>query len=480
MLLILAGLLLAVMLLQVVALSQGRVSELKDTVEDIQRDMAGLPVSLMEKQGALAESMTQRVNELNRMMLDSLKEVREAERQNTEKLSIDMGQVQQQTNERLEKVTLALGQNKEAMEASLNQRLHQQQVASEERLKGLTDSLETRLGRLTTTMEEKLADANKALRDGLKTQQDTNLEQMKIMLGQMNEHITKAQAEFGSKLEGTSSVVGQVHVSLGELAQQAKAMHELGRDIHSLQDVLMAPKLRGGLGETLLEEMLSSQLNRDSFEMQHHLADGAVVDAIVKIKDKKVPVDSKFPLESFKRLRAAESDAERLIARKEFEKAVKEHADSLARKYIRPDRNTYNFAMMYLPSEAIFYEVVGNAGRDGADLNAYLINQRVIPVSPNSFFAYLQCIVLGLRGFEIQKNAEEMLKGITQLQNQFEKFLGGFQKMGKHSRHLLNSYEDSWRTAEKLGRTMSAITHREMKVLDEVEGADAPLLEGSI
>jgi DNA recombination protein RmuC len=195
-------------------------------------------------------------------------------------------------------------------------------------------------------------------------------------------------------------VFGELKGQLGQVAEMATRMESLGREIEELQGILKAPKLRGNMGEASLEEFLRQVLPPGAFEIQHRFAGGQAVDAVIRLRDHLVPVDAKFPLESFQRMVGAEDDTARKTARKEFEKSVKGRIDEIADKYIRPGEGTFEFALMYIPAENVYYEVIikdENLGDQGS-LLAYATSRRVVPVSPNSFFAYLSTIATGLKG----------------------------------------------------------------------------------
>ena len=162
--------------------------------------------------------------------------------------------------------------------------------------------------------------------------------------------------------------------------------------------------------------------------------------------DRIVPIDSKFPFDNFERMLSAENDIERQQHEKLFARDVKGHIDSIASKYIRPDEGTYDFAFMYLPSEAIYYELA--CGKTGA-LLTYAHDKRVLPVSPTTLTAYLQVIVLGLKGLQIEQHAQEVMAYCAQLQNDFGKFKEDFELVGTHVGRAANKFSDA---QKRLGR----------------------------
>ena len=201
----------------------------------------------------------------------------------------------------------------------------------------------------------------------------------------------------GERIADTTRVFGEVKEGLGALTQRTKVIEEVGKNISSLQEILRAPKLRGGLGELLLERLLADTLPPDHFKLQHRFRNGETVDAVVQIGKNLIPIDSKFPLEDFERIVAAESEEEQAALRRQFVRTIKKHIDAVT-KYILPDENTFDFALMYIPAENVYYETVLRNYPEGSELCSYALQRRVIPVSPNSFYTYLQVIILGLKG----------------------------------------------------------------------------------
>ena len=194
---------------------------------------------------------------------------------------------------------------------------------------------------------------------------------------------------------------------LGEAAEATKTMIARAQDLARLEQALRPPKARGGFGELLLENLLRDRLPPNAYELQYTFPTGERVDAVIRAADRLLPIDAKFPLDNFERIVSAENDAERQLHEKAFARDVKGHIDAIAAKYIRPDFGTFELAFMYLPAEAIHYEVV--AGKTGA-LLSYAHERRVFPVSATTFSAYLQMIVLGLRGLQIEQTAQDVMK----------------------------------------------------------------------
>jgi DNA recombination protein RmuC len=295
---------------------------------------------------------------------------------------------------------------------------------------------------------------------------DSNVQSIQRQLGQVLGHVSdrlkenadtlsSAQQSLGERLDNAARVVGQVQRSLGGLEEANRRIFEVGKDIASLHDILRAPKLRGGLGEFLLEDLLGQILPAQHFSIQHEFRSGDKVDAVIKLGGCLVSVDAKFPLENFKRLWDAANDDDKNRAKRQFVADVKKHIDGVAAKYILPDEGTYDFALMYIPAENIYYETII---RDGApeekSICHYAMSKRVIPVSPNSLYAYLQAIVLGLKGMKIEDRAKEIIQYLSRLQGDFAKFREEFLLLGKHMGHAQSSYQNADRRLEQFGQRL--------------------------
>lgn len=232
--------------------------------------------------------------------------------------------------------------------------------------------------------------------------------------------------------------------TLGGLDRATQQMIDVGKTISSLEDLLRPPKLRGGMGETLLGELLVQVLPPETFELQHHFRSGECVDAVIRLGGALVPVDAKFPLESFRRLIEIRDAADGQRERKAFIRTVKGHIDQIASKYLLPDEGTYDFALMYIPAENIYYEtILKDESVEG--IFPYALTKRVIPVSPNSFYAYLQVIIHGLKGFRIEEKAREIMSFLNRLKGDEEKFRAEFETLGKHLENARNKYEEAQR-----------------------------------
>lgn len=279
--------------------------------------------------------------------------------------------------------------------------------------------------------------------------------------------LTQTQQLLGERLEGNAKAMSDVHRKLGELEGRSQEILAVGKDIATLQDLLKAPKARGSVGELWLGRLLAEQMPREYFEEQYTFRSGERVDAVIKLGGRMVPVDAKFPLESFQRQMKATTDDERAKARREFERAVRTHIGAIAQKYILPDEGTYEFALMYIPAEQVYYETIirREDGGTGDGLLEYALKQRVIPVSPNTFFAYLQVILLGLRGLSIEREASTIMTQIAQLRGDYERFVKDFDVLGKHVKDSKETFDRADRALERFGEKLVSVDHPQPEML---------------
>lgn len=293
-------------------------------------------------------------------------------------------------------------------------------------------------------------------------------EQLNSILKTVNEGMFANQNNITSQLKNSNEVISEIQKKLGTLEVTTKNIQDIGKDISSLQEILQAPKLRGNLGEYLLEELLKEIFPTKNYEIKYNFKNGTQVDAAIILGEGIVPVDSKFPLESFSRLVGAENDEDKRKFKKEFISSVKLRIDEIADKYINPAEGTFDFAMMYIPAENVFYETIINDSLTKKDYEIfnYAIQKHVIPVSPNSFYAYLMALVYGLKGFKIEQQAKSIIGELSNVQNAFGKFYESFTLVGKHLGNASQKYEESFKKAEKFNDKIAQITGNKVDFLE--------------
>ena len=347
--------------------------------------------------------------------------------------------------------------------------LFQQQVDSlrgevNQNLKNTADTLVTSLKNTTDVVFKSMQATTESVNQQLMT-----------VTTQLNNVTTQLQTntgQVGSRLDTAAKVIQDVQNKLGELGRATQEIKELGQSVSKLEEMLKAPKLRGGLGELLLEDLLKQVLPANAYDIQYTFRNGQTVDAIINTAGGKVPVDSKFPLENFRKMIDAKTEQEKKTAARLFKSDVKKHIDAIAEKYILPDEGTFDFALMYIPAENIYYETIikdeSYAEEDG--LYAYATTRRVVPVSPNSFYAHLRVIALGLKGLQIERSAKEIFQNLEVLGTELRKFSDVFETLGTHLTNAKNNYDKADKQlaglTEKFKTVQSIPEHQDKKQLN--------------
>ena len=286
----------------------------------------------------------------------------------------------------------------------------------------------------------------------------------------MDRRLAAMTQTMDRRLESASQTTNAIHDRLGKVDEATAQMLERARDLARLEQALRPPKARGGFGELLLGNLLRDMLPAAAYELQYTFGSGERVDAVIRV-EKLVPVDAKFPLDNFHRLLEAETDDQRSYHEKAFGRDLKGHIDAIAAKYVRPEEGTYDFALMYLPAEAVYYELV--CGRTGA-LYTYALERRVFPVSPTTLTAYLQVISLGLKGLQIEQNAQEVMKYVADLHRDFGRFKEDFDVVGKHIGNAQSKFADAEKRLDRFeGKLERASEHEAIDVAPEVRALDA-------
>ena len=247
-----------------------------------------------------------------------------------------------------------------------------------------------------------------------------------------NSVLTERLSESNLALERRLGLFGEIENSLGKLTKQTESIEAIGRDIQSLSDLLQPPKLRGGVGEIMLENLLAQILPTRMYRMQEQIADGQRVDAVIQLGERVLPIDSKFPLESFQRL-GDDSDGK---SAKEFSKVLKKQIDSIATKYLRPDLGTTDFAIMYIPAEAVYHRFISDAEQDGFEYA--LSKKKIIPSSPGHLYGFLASVAAIYRQAGLDKGGRQLgdalaslAESLARLERLHERIDGSHRSMGQ-------------------------------------------------
>ena len=292
------------------------------------------------------------------------------------------------------------------------------------------------------------------------------------MITQQLEGVKKSQDEFGKTVEknlkdnrdsidkhllSSKDTINKLHTQLGQLGKSSEQMLSVGQEVRKLQDIFKNPKLRGQTGEKSLEKLLTELFPKEHFELQHTFKSGKIVDALVKMPEYCVSVDAKFPLPTFEKMVAAESDDERARLRRQFQDDVIKRIDEIAAGYINPEEGTLDFALMYIPAENVYYETVIKYDSDKKDVLEYALSKKVVPVSPNLLYVYLMTIVMGLHGMQIEKQASQIRQNLKKLNSSVQSFGENYSVLGKHLRNAQSQYDDGGKRLDKFTTELDQI-----------------------
>lgn len=268
----------------------------------------------------------------------------------------------------------------------------------------------------------------KTTQSDLKTLQSTLNSTLQRSDKNVTDTLQKSYHELNTRLDNAAKVIGELKNETGKFS-------EIGRSMKDLQDFLKSPKLRGNIGEQVLEELVSQILPKQTYKLQHHFKSGSIVDLAITTQAGIIPIDSKFPLENFTKMAKAETKKDKQTHKKQFINDVRKHIRDISTKYIRTEENTTDFAVMYIPSESLYYEITANI----SELSEYAQKVRVIPVSPSTLYAFLRTILLSFEGQRIAKEAQSILRNLRDIQKTSGEFS---EKLGVLNKHISNAYNN--------------------------------------
>ena len=277
------------------------------------------------------------------------------------------------------------------------------------------------------------------LRELKEKKEDKSQEVLMKWLAEMRQSVDKSTETMQQRLDATNKAINErldnaARGSAG-VGKEVGQMSEIGRSMKDLQDFLRSPKLRGNIGEQVLRELLGQFLPKESFHLQYRFRTGEIVDAAIKTESGIIPIDSKFPMENFKEMMKSETENEKKNYEKEFARDVKKHIDDIARKYILPEEDTIDYALMYIPSEPVYYEIMSNI----PELSDYSHKKRVLPVSPSTFYAYMRAILMSFEGKKIEERARAILAALRGIKGESEKFGDALRVLTKHINDTKNT-----------------------------------------
>jgi DNA recombination protein RmuC len=302
-------------------------------------------------------------------------------------------------------------------------------------LQAVTSNVQASLGGVTADLGNRL--------DNINRQVTEQLNQSSVVMSASADAVNKNMSAVQTTFAGLQRQVG-------EMTEQARQLSDVSRALSAIENVFSSPKMRGSFGEEQLENLLGLVFSRQQYALQYRFTSGEVVDAVLFLPLGRVAVDSKFPLENFRRTVEQAGEDEKKAARREFLRDVRRRVDEIASRYIRPAEGTLPFALMYVPAENVYYEAIVRNDDDPFQLYRYCLEKRVIPVSPNSFYAYLQTIMVGLKGMQVSERAESIVREIEALRIELEKFVKAYDTVGSHVRNAASKLEEGSKLLNKV------------------------------
>ncbi len=268
------------------------------------------------------------------------------------------------------------------------------------------------------------------------------LEEKTTLSSDVVEWLKTSNLSVDQKLTKNLEIFASVQKTIGEFS-------EIGRSMKELQEYLTSPKLRGNIGEHVLKELLAQNFPKSSYKLQYHFKTGSIVDAVLITSQGLIPIDSKFPIDTFKKIAKATNKDEVAAIKKDFERDVKKHVDDIARKYILAEEKTVDYALMYVPSESVYYELINSE-----TVFDYAGQNRVLPVSPMSFYAYIKAILISFEGEKIETKAKGILKILQAIKKDYQKTDEAFSILNKHVTNAYNQSSQVTKTFSSLGQKL--------------------------
>jgi DNA recombination protein RmuC len=293
------------------------------------------------------------------------------------------------------------------------------------------------------TVTQRLDNVSKALQDGVKDSANIS---------------AQSQTAVRDEIKNSREMMERIQKQLGEVQLAGQQMSQTAQ---TLETILGGAKSRGTLGEVTLERLLEDALPKERYQRQYRFSSGEAADVVIFLRDKMLPIDSKFPLDAFRRMGEQihsqgtnQAPVQADEARRAFATAVKGHADAIAKKYVLPSEGTLGIALMFVPSESVYYELLMTSDAKSQPLDEYCRSKNVIAVSPNTLYAHLQVILMGLQGMQIEENAKRLHSNLAGLQKQMENFTDAFGKLGTHLKNAQQNYVEADKHFDKAQNTL--------------------------
>ncbi len=290
---------------------------------------------------------------------------------------------------------------------------------------------------------------------------DELIEWLKSSTSSVDQKLNQQTQQINLRLDNATKVVGELREKIGQFT-------EIGKSMQELQEFLSSPKLRGNIGEQILKELLAQYFPKHSYVLQHTFKNGEKVDAVIKTSQGMIPIDSKFPMENFRKMMKETNKEAKIKITKDFASDVKKHIMDISKKYILVEEGTSDYALMYIPSESVYYEIINNM-----ELFDFSGQKRVLPVSPMSFYAYMKAILMSYEGQRIQSQAKEILEILKAIKKDYEKSEESLSTLGKHITNSYNQMAQVTKNFLSLGQKLSST----QLLSEEKESSSEKLIE---
>jgi DNA recombination protein RmuC len=344
-----------------------------------------------------------------------------------------------------------------AMYAQRSRRRDQFENVSE-RIEHIEQGLDNKLSGVRQELETKIGQVGENVVDWLGKQNQAFIENIDKMRTTVDQTLATGRKELDDRLKVVSDQISQ------RLQSNIDVIQKANRDFSDRIDAStkVFAEVKEGLGkieEAILADFLQQYLPAENYELQYAFSDGQKVDAVIKLTDGLVPIDAKFPLENFRRLISSKEgeDIEK-GAKVRFRNDVKKHIDDIAAKYIRPAEGTFDFALMYVPAENVYYEIITAEFEGGRSLSDYACSKGVHPASPNNFSAFVKTIAIGLKGMKLEESIKDVLAKLTQMSSEMGGVIESYQVLGAHIRHASGKYDETEKKLDRFSSSLQSLT----------------------